>query len=380
MKRYHRQSYSAGKVRAEVWLTLILLVVVGWLLFNDARTWFADVHFKGAEPRMVVARGELSTDEAATIEMFRVVGPSVVYITGMTVQKDCFYCRALEVPQGTGTGFIWDDNGYIVTNYHVIAEGESVQVALADQSTWKARLVGIDPDKDIAVLKIDAPPQLLPPIALGTSTNLQVGQKVFAIGNPFGFDQTLTTGIISGLGREISGVANRPIQGMIQTDAAINPGNSGGPLLDSAGRVIGMNAAILSPSGAYAGIGFAVPIDDVNQIVPRIIRGEAPDKPSLGILLAEDYLVRRLGREGALVLTVTPGGAADKGGLLATRRSDDGEILLGDLIVAIDGEPVAGTSDLYRIIESRKVGEKVTLTIVREDEKKEVEVTLRGLS
>jgi S1-C subfamily serine protease len=203
---------------------------------------------------------------------------------------------------------------------------------------------------------------------------------VFAIGNPFGFDQTLTTGIISGLGREITGATNRPIQGVIQTDAAINPGNSGGPLLDSAGRVIGINAAILSPSGAYAGIGFAVPIDSVNQIVPGLIRGEKSDKPRLGVALAEDYLVRRLGREGALVLTITPGGAGAKAGLLATRRSDNDEILLGDLVVAIDGETVTGARDIYRIIDSHKVGDTVTLTIVRQDEKIEVKVELRGLS
>jgi S1-C subfamily serine protease len=318
----------------------------------------------------------LASDETSTIELFRAVGPSVVYITGMTVQQDCFYCRALEIPQGTGTGFVWDENGYIVTNYHVVADAQTVQISLADQSTWEGRLVGTDPDKDVAVLKIDAPRRLLPPIPMGTSQNLQVGQKVFAIGNPFGFDQTLTTGIISGLGREITGATNRPIQGVIQTDAAINPGNSGGPLLDSAGRVIGMNAAILSPSGAYAGIGFAVPIDAVNVIVPRLIRGEESDKPRLGVLFAEDYLVRRLGREGALVLTVTPGGAGAKAGLLATRRGDDGEILLGDLIVAIDGEPVTGTSDVFRIIDSRKKGDTVTLTIVRQDEKIEAKVAL----
>jgi S1-C subfamily serine protease len=361
-------------------LTLLLLAVVGWLLLNDATTWFADLHYEQAQSRPVAARGELASDETSTIELFRSVGPSVVYITSMTVRQDCFYCRALEIPQGTGTGFIWDENGYIVTNYHVIAESETVRVALVDHSTWKATLVGADPDKDIAVLKIDAPGNLLPPIPMGTSQGLQVGQKVFAIGNPFGFDQTLTTGIISGLGREITGATNRPIEGVIQTDAAINPGNSGGPLLDSSGRVIGINAAILSPSGAYAGIGFAVPIDDVNVIVPRLIRGEKSDRPRLGVMLAEDYLVRRLGREGALVLTVTPEGPAADAGLLATRRGDDGEIHLGDLIVAIDGEPVTGTSDLFRIIDQRKIGDKVVLTIVREDRKMDVEVLLEGLS
>ena len=216
----------------------------------------------------------------------------------MAVQQDPFRFRALEVPQGAGSGFVWDENGYIVTNYHVIAEAQGRRVTLADQSTWSAKLVGVEPDKDIAVLKIDAPTRLLPPIPIGTSDDLQVGQKVFAIGNPFGFDQTLTTGVISGLGREIVSATRRPIQGVIQTDAAINPGNSGGPLLDSAGRVIGINTAIVSPSGAYAGIGFAVPVDVVNRIVPQIIRGEQIEKPGLGIAIAEDYVVRRLGLEG----------------------------------------------------------------------------------
>jgi len=380
MERSCRHSCRAGRVRVQLWLTLILVALVGWLLFEDAQTWLTDVYDKTAESRPVVARGELAADETNTIELFRTVGPSVVYITGLEVRKDCFYCRALEIPQGTGTGFVWDADGYIVTNYHVIAESQTVRVALADQSTWVGRIVGSDPDKDIAVLKIDAPQRLLPPIPLGTSQGLQVGQKVFAIGNPFGFDQTLTTGIISGLGREITGSTNRPIHGVIQTDAAINPGNSGGPLLDSAGRVIGMNAAILSPSGAYAGIGFAVPIDAVNLIVPHLIRGETPDRPRLGALFAEDYLVQRLGREGALVLTVTPGSAADKAGLLATRRGEDGEILLGDLIVAIDGEPVKTTADLYRIVDSHKVGDEIVLTIIRQEEKLEVRIALQNLA
>lgn len=379
MERHPSHSSCAGRARAEMWLIMLLLVVVGWLLFKDAHTWFDDVYYEEAEPRPVMARGELADDEMTTIELFQAVGPSVVYITGMMWDKTGFHSRVMEIPQGTGTGFVWDENGYIVTNYHVIADSESIQITLADQSVWKAQIVGSDPDSDIAVLKVNAPRHLLPPIPLGTSSDLRVGQKVFAIGNPFGFDQSLTSGIISGLGREITGATNRPLSEMIQTDAAINPGNSGGPLLDSAGRVIGVNAAILSPSGAYAGMGFAVPIDTVNRIVPQLIRGEQIERPRLGALFAEDYLVKRLGRKGALVLTVTPGSAADEAGLLATRRDDDDEILLGDLIVAIDGEPISGTSDLYRIIDSHEIGDTVTLTVVRQDEEIEVEVTLRNL-
>jgi S1-C subfamily serine protease len=208
MERHHDPLYPAGRVQVQMLLTLLLLAVVGWLLLDDATTWFADLHYEQAQSRPVAARGELASDETSTIELFRSVGPSVVYITSMTVRQDCFYCRVLEIPQGTGTGFVWDENGYIVTNYHVIADTQTTQVALMDHSTWKAKLVGADPDKDIAVLKIDAPKELLPPIPMGTSRGLQVGQKVFAIGNPFGFDQTLTSGIISGLGREIVGAAD----------------------------------------------------------------------------------------------------------------------------------------------------------------------------
>ncbi len=379
MERDRIYSYPAGMSQPRMWLMIVLLAAASLFFLNEARSWFADVHYQGARPRLVAVRGELASDEQSTIALFRAVAPSVVYITSVSFQKDCFYCRALEVQHGTGSGFVWDANGYVVTNYHVIANTEAAQVALADQSVWKARLVGSDPDLDLAVLKIDAPRRLLPPIPIGTSSDLQVGQKVFAIGNPFGFDQTLTSGIISGLGREISGATNRPIRGVIQTDAAINPGNSGGPLLDSAGRVIGINAAILSPSGAYAGIGFATPVDALNRIVPRLIRGEQIQKPRLGIIMAEDYLVRRLGLEGALILTVTPNGAADQAGLLPTHRNEKGELVLGDRIIAIDGEPVRSTNDLFRIIDNRNIGDTVRITVMREDRKIEAQVKLQAV-
>ena len=332
---------APARRRPRLWLTLLLLVLVGLLFFREARFWFGSVYRQGAQPRAVTARGDLAADEKSTIDLFRTVSPSVVFITTMAVQQDPFRFRALEVPQGAGSGFIWDENGYVVTNYHVIAEAQGARVTLADRSAWPAQLVGAEPDKDIAVLKIDAPKGLLPPIAIGTSEGLLVGQKVFAIGNPFGFDQTLTTGVISGLGREIVSATRRPIQDVIQTDAAINPGNSGGPLLDSAGRVIGINTAIVSPSGAYAGIGFAVPVDVVNRIVPRIIRGEQIAKPGLGILLVPDNVVGQLGLEGVLFYEVTPGSAAEKAGLRPTVQGQRGGIVLGDMIVGAEGKPVA---------------------------------------
>jgi S1-C subfamily serine protease len=379
MERDRRQLHRAGRAQVQSVLTILLLILVGLLLYREARFWFGGVHQKGALPRAVTARGDLAADEKGTIELFKEVSPSVVYITSLTVQQDPFRFRALEVPQGAGSGFIWDDKGYVVTNFHVIAEAQGANVTLADRSTWPAKLVGVDPDKDIAVLKIDAPTGSLPPIPIGTSADLLVGQKVFAIGNPFGFDQTLTTGVISGLGREIVSATRRPIQGVIQTDAAINPGNSGGPLLDSAGRVIGINTAIVSPSGAYAGIGFAVPVDVVNRIVPQIISGEKIKKPGLGISLVDDSLARRLGVEGVLFYEVQSGSAADKGGLRPTVQDARGRIVIGDAIVGADGKPVRTVNDLFKILDNHKVGEALNLKVLRDDREVEVPVTLQAL-
>lgn len=350
------------------WLTIILLLLVGLLLFSQAKDWLHDLYNESAEPRAITARGSLADDEESTIALFRTVSPSVVFITSLAPQADSFTFRALEVPQGAGSGFIWDTNGYIVTNYHVMENSQRARVALADGSVRTGLLVGTAPDKDIAVLKIEASKSLLPPIPIGTSENLEVGQTVYAIGNPFGFDQTLTMGIISGLGREIMAATKRPIEGVIQTDAAINPGNSGGPLLDSAGRVIGINTAILSPSGAYAGIGFAVPIDAVNRIVPQIIRTGTATRPGLGIDIAPDHIARRLGLEGVLILSVMPDSAAQWAGLRPTRRGEGGEAIQGDVIVAVDGRPVKGAGDLLRILDSHDVGDVLHLDIQRHNE------------
>ncbi len=348
-------------------------------VFTEMRHPSAALHSPGAQPRLAAARGQLLADEEGAIRAFNTVSFSVVFIRSKQISRDLFRFRTTEIAEDAGSGFIWDPNGYIVTNYHVVQNSKVVQVALGDQSVWKAQRVGVDPDKDVAVLKIDAPRELLPAIPIGTSGDLQVGQRVFAIGNPFGYDQTLTAGVISGLGREITGVANRPIRGVIQTDAAMNPGNSGGPLLDSAGRVIGMNTAILSPTGTHAGIGFAIPIDTINRIVPEIIRGETLSRPRLGVTTAEDHLVRRLGLQGVLILTILPNTTAEKSGLRGTQRNDLGKIVLGDLIVAIGGEPVRTNDDLFRVIDRHKVGETVPFTILREGKKVDVPVTLEPM-
>ncbi|MBI4422408.1 MAG: trypsin-like peptidase domain-containing protein, partial [Elusimicrobia bacterium] len=238
-------------------------------------------------PRPVAPRGDLSASERATMELFQRSNASVAYITSMVVRRDVFSLNILEIPRGAGSGFIWDDQGHVVTNFHVIEGASSAEVTLADHSKWSAKLVGVAPEKDLAVLRIEAPAARLRPIPIGSSRDLQVGQSVYAIGNPFGLDQTLTTGVISALGREIHSASGHPIQGVIQTDAAINPGNSGGPLLDSSGRLIGVNTAIASPSGAFAGVGFAVPVDTVNRFVPQLIAFGKITRPGLGVTIAE---------------------------------------------------------------------------------------------
>ncbi len=354
-----------GQGQQHNWLVTVLLLLVGLLLFSQAKDWLHDLYYERAEPRAVTARGALADDEQSTIAMFKAVSPSVVFVMSLTSQTSPFSFRALEIPQGAGSGFIWDENGYIVTNYHVMMNSQRARVTLSDGSVRTGLLVGTEPDKDVAVLKIEAPKSLLPPIPLGTSDKLEVGQKVYAIGNPFGFDQTLTTGIISGLGREIMAATKRPIEGVIQTDAAINPGNSGGPLLDSAGRVIGVNTAILSPSGAYAGIGFAVPIDAINRVVPQIIRTGAAARPGFGISIAQNQVAKRLGLEGVLILSVAEGSAAHRAGLRPTIRDENGQIVPGDIIVGIDGKPVKATGDLFKILDGHDVGDIVQLDIQR---------------
>ncbi len=343
---------------------LAIIVVVGlalWLLFEPLDEFLQKEH---AEPRAVTARGDLAGDELTTIDIFKTNSPSVVYVTSIALRRGFFSLNAVEIPQGTGSGFIWDDKGRIVTNYHVISDANRVRVTMADNSTWKARLVGAAPDKDIAVLQIDAPENVLRPILIGSSKDLLVGQKVFAIGNPFGLDQTITSGIISALNREIKAVTGRIIRGVIQTDAAINPGNSGGPLLDSAGRLIGVNTAIYSPSGAYAGIGFAVAVDSVNDIVPQLIQNGRLVKPGIGVTLADSRVAKKLGVGGVLILSVEPDSPAENAGLQATRQYR-GDIILGDIITAINGEQITSYEDLRTLLEEYDVGTHIELSINR---------------
>ncbi len=330
-----------------------------------------------AGPRSVAPRGALGADEQANIELFRKASPSVVHITTLETQRDLFSMNVEQVPLGTGTGFVWDERGHIVTNFHVIQGGSAARVTLADQSSYPAKLVGAFPDRDLAVLKIDVPAAKLPPIALGSSRDLLVGQRVYAIGNPFGLDQTLTTGIVSALNREIESFNQRTIRGVIQTDAAINPGNSGGPLLDSAGRLIGVNTQIASPSGASAGIGFAIPVDEVNRIVPRLIRDGRYVRPALGVTAGPAALQRALNLpKGVALVQVDGSGPAARAGLQPFRRGANGEVVGGDVITAINDEPVADLDQMLAQLERRQPGDSVTLSVWRNGQTRKQRVVL----
>ena len=324
-------------------------------------------------------QASLAADEAATIALFAAASPSVVHITTNALERDFFSFNVTEIPQGTGTGFAWDKQGHVVTNFHVIEDADTAHVALSDHSIWQAELVGVAPEKDLAVLKIDAPADQLQPLPVGTSHDLQVGQAVFAIGNPFGLDQTLTTGVISALGREINSRTGRPIKNVIQTDAAINPGNSGGPLLDRQRRLIGVTTAIFSPSGAYAGIGFAIPVNVVSWAVPELIAHGRIIRPGLAVDFAPDEWTKRIGLEGVLVLSIEPNRSASDAGLRPTRRDQLGNIYLGDIITAIDQTPVASMNDLLTAFEQHSVGDRVTLTVVRDRKPLTVEVLLEAV-
>ena len=323
----------------------------------------------------MTARGDLASDEKATIELFREASPSVVFITSLARSRSGLF-QIAEVPQGEGSGFVWDAQGHVVTNFHVIQGASSARVTLADGSTWTASFVGGAPDRDLAVLQIFPTGKTLKPILVGTSKDLLVGQKVFAIGNPFGLDQSLSTGIVSALGRSIESVTGRQIGGVIQTDAAINPGNSGGPLLDSAGRLIGVNTAIASTSGSSAGIGFAVPVDTVNQVVPQLIQHGRVIRPQLGVTLADDAVAARLGIEGALVLSVAPGTGAAEAGLRGTTRDEAGELVLGDVVTRAADREIRAADDLIAVLEERKPGDSLVLLVQRDGRARRVAVML----
>lgn len=333
-----------------------------------------------AEPRVVTPRGELAAAEKTNIDIFREASPSVVFITSLADRVDFWTRDITRIPRGTGSGFLWDQNGHIVTNYHVIQEASAVHIRLNDQRSYKAVFVGASPDHDLAVLRMPIVADMPSPLPIGTSHDLQVGQAMYAIGNPFGLDYTLTTGVVSALNRSLDNENGNAIKGLIQTDAAINPGNSGGPLLDSAGRLVGINTAIYSPSGAYAGIGFAVPIDTVNRIVPQLIAHGRYQRPRLGITLDDrisEQIAARTGIDGVVVIGVERGSPADDAGLRGTRLVDGGDLLVGDIIVSLGGQRIDNREALLDALENHRIGDRVALRFMRNQEELEVTVTLQ---
>jgi S1-C subfamily serine protease len=348
---------------------LLLLVVIGWLVWRE--------FFSFGRPesyRQVTPRGDLMELEKTTIGVFQDVSPSVVYIT--TRSAPVGFGRMQQVQEGTGSGFVWDEGGHIVTNFHVVQRAASATVTLNDHSSYSAVAVGAYPDADIAVLRIRAPRHKLRKIALGSSRDLKVGMHVFAIGNPYGLDQTLTTGVVSALGRIIESPAGRPIEDVIQTDAAINPGNSGGPLVDSSRLLIGMNTAIFSPSGSSAGIGFAVPVDTIARVVPQIIEKGRVAQRVIGVRVSDNpglRITQSMGVEGVIVLGVEPGSAAEQAGIRPTTRGPQG-IVLGDVIQAVNGRRVRNADELRRELQRFDPGNMVKLTVWREGRVVEVPV------
>ena len=358
------------------WIVVILLGIIAWLLFKQRLGFWMDLRDPAAVSRVVSPRGELSPIETSQIEIFRNASPCVVHITSVGRNSQ----------QGTGTGFIWDRQGYIVTNYHVVTGARQWHVTLADNSTFEARYVGGEPASDVAILKIPADPGKLTPIPIGSSSDLQVGQNVYAIGTPFGLEQTLTTGVISGLGRQIYSLDGHPIEDVIQTDAAINPGNSGGPLLDSAGRAIGMNTAIFSPSGTNAGVGFAIPMDTVNRLVPDLLRNGSVERPALGVMIYREAMLEQLRRQGVpglpdkgvVVSEVLPGSSAEQAGLIGVDFHPRTGLKLGDVIVGIDGVPTDTADDLFKAIAKRKIGDEVLLSLLRDGSARQVTLKLQA--
>jgi S1-C subfamily serine protease len=318
----------------------------------------------------------VGAEEKRDVEVFRRARASVVYITSLALRRSPLSFDVQQIPQGTGSGFVWDQDGHVVTNFHVTQEGDAFSITLADQSEWEAKIAGAAPDKDIAVLRIKAPRERLVPLVRGSSMGLAVGQRVLAVGNPFGLDHSLTVGVVSALGRELRSPSGRRIRDVIQTDAAINPGNSGGPLLDSSGRLIGVNTAIYSPSGAFAGIGFAVPVDTVTRLVPQLIAKGRIATAGIGVTLIPQRYNMQLGIDGVGIAEVVPDGPAARAGLQGAQVTRARRVVLGDRIVAVDGNSVKSEDDLRDAFETAGVGGSVTLTIARGRERRDVKVSL----
>jgi S1-C subfamily serine protease len=370
--------HTYGFTRLQWILAALLVGLALWYWYPELAWRFQRVQ---AAPRPVLVRGDLGAEEQTNIEIFERSKGSVVFISTRERIVDFWSRNVHSVPRGTGSGFIWDDRGHVVTNLHVIAGASEASVRLNDGRDYPAVLVGASPSHDLAVLRIRVPFNLPPPVPVGISGDLKVGQKVFAIGNPFGLDWTMTTGIVSALDRSLTGEDGRVIEHLIQTDAAINPGNSGGPLLDSAGRLIGINTAIFSPSGASAGVGFAVPVDTVNRVVPQLIAKGRYIQAGLGVQVDDTLnrvITRQLGVQGVAVLRVQPGSTAERAGLRGVQLTRDRSLIPGDVILEIDGRAVESAGRLLSRLDDFQIGDEVELTLWREGETRKVRVQLQA--
>ncbi|MBD65239.1 MAG: hypothetical protein CME62_08530 [Halobacteriovoraceae bacterium] len=323
---------------------------------------------------------ELLAIEKRIIHIYQKTSPMVVSVANIKVAKNWMYGEEVEVPQGAGSGFVWDDDGHIVTNFHVVEGGDSFMVTFNDKKQYHAKIVGVDPKNDIAVLKLKKNKLNLKGIPKGSSKDLQVGQLSLAIGNPMGFEHSLSRGIVSAIGRKMQGIGGVKIHDMIQTDAAINQGNSGGPLLNSKGEVIGMNTMIVSRSGGSAGLGFAVPIDTINRSVPQLIKFGKVIRPGLGIGVLDDHVKQRfLGDKGVALSYVDPDGAAASAGLKGMMRDNFGRIYVGDVIMKVDGKPVNSLDEIYHVLGGYEIGDRVEIEYMREDKTHKVKVKLKAL-
>jgi 2-alkenal reductase len=345
---------------------LVLIILLGALV---AQPYIDRTLFSATTPRAVEPRGDLADIERSTVKMFEQVSPSVVQVAGRRGGSDLQMTDEEGVQ--TGTGFIWDSAGHVVTNDHVVQGTSAIAVRLATGEMVRAEIVGVTSNYDLAVIRLDSPRQLPPAIAIGTSADLKVGQFAFAIGNPFGLDQSLTMGVISALKRRLPTAGGREISNVIQTDAAINPGNSGGPLLDSAGRLIGVNTAIVAPAGANSGVGFAIPVDVVNRVVPELIRSGRVPTPGIGVVLANEAVAARLGIEGVVIARVSPGSPAERAGLQGVNLAAG---TLGDTIVNANGKTVRRLPDLTDLLEQIGVGGKIHLTLQRDGRQRSADV------
>lgn len=378
MHSQNSNSYQTSSPnRINSFLAFLVFFLAIYLLYTQVWPRF---YFGSASPRPIDPRGELMEIEKTTTQLFKHVAPSVVFVTNAAYQQNWYTSEVRTVPRGTGSGFVWDNKGHIVTNYHVVEGADRLIVTFSNKQSFDAVVVGASRNHDLAVLRVGAPPVDLAPIPIGTSYDLLVGQEVFAIGNPFGFDQTLTRGIVSALNRDLSEQDGAELHDLIQSDAAINPGNSGGPLLDSAGRLIGVNTAIYSPSRTNAGIGFSIPVDEVNRIIPQLINNGHPIKPVLGVRLEmSQFRFQGKNWSGLRLARVYPDTPAAKAGLLGDRYQS-GYAIPGDILISIDGKPVKSIDDFNTAMKDLKVGDIITVKVdsfsINKVVEKEITLTL----